>query len=91
MFKELELITLAHEIKKYGLEEGDIGTVVDVSQDKKRAMVEFMDKVGKTIAVIDLDSSDIKQNAFKAKTKNNYEKAPDYQTFVMRDKKRKTN
>ena len=95
MFKELEIVILNHPIKKYGLEEGSIGTVVDVYKDKKKAVVEFMDDDGKTIAVIDLDLSEVKQNNIKSiskslKSKNTYEKSSDYRSFVIRDQRRKT-
>ena len=95
MFKELELVVLGHDIKKYNLKEGAIGTVVDVSKGKKKALVEFMNNEGKTIAVIDLDFSEVRQNNIKAlsknlKNKNTYEKSSDYRSFVIRDQRRKT-
>ena len=96
MFKELEIITLNHDINKYGLKEGAIGTVVDVYKDKKKAIVEFMDNEGKTTAVIDLDFSEVRTNNIKAISKNlrnkkTYEKVSDYRSFVMHDQKIKTN
>ena len=91
MFKELEVVTLNHPIRKYGLKEGAIGTVVDVSKDKKSGLIEFMDNDGKTIVVVDLDFSDVRQNHIKSKTKNTYKKASDYRSFVIRDKRRKNN
>ena len=39
MFKELGIVVLNHDFKKYGLKEGSIGTVVHVYKDKKHAGV----------------------------------------------------
>ena len=39
MFKELEIIALNHPIKKYGLKEGSVGTVLDVHKDKKKQLL----------------------------------------------------
>ena len=68
MFKELGIVVLNHDFKKYGLKEGSIGTVVHVYKDKKHAEVEFLDHAGKTIAVIFLDFSEISLANIKIKS-----------------------
>ena len=35
MFKELDTVVLTHNIDKYGLEKGDIGTIVHTYGDEK--------------------------------------------------------
>ena len=64
-FKELETVILTHNIKKHGLYEGDMGAVVNVYDNGNAAEVEFVTATGKTVALITLTSSDvrdIKQN-----------------------------
>ena len=60
MFEELDTVVLAHDIEKYGLREGDIGTIVHVYRADKAVEVEFVTADGKTIAVITLTSDDIR-------------------------------
>ena len=55
----------AHNIDKYGLKKGDIGAVVHIYKEGKALEVEFVTATGKTVALITLTSSDvrdIKQN-----------------------------
>lgn len=59
-FKELETVILTHDIKKHGLSEGDMGAVVNVYDDGKAAEVEFVTATGKTVALITLTSSDVR-------------------------------
>lgn len=64
-FKELETVVLKSNIKKHGLCKGDMGAVVSVYDGSKAAEVEFVTATGKTVALITLTSSDvrdIKQN-----------------------------
>ena len=60
MIKELDLVVLTKDIKKYKLEAGDVGTVVHCYNDKNGFEVEFVTAEGKTIAVLTLNSSDIR-------------------------------
>lgn len=65
IFKELETVILTHDIRKYGLRKGDMGAVVNVYDGGKAAEVEFVTATGKTVALVTLISSDvrdIKQN-----------------------------
>lgn len=85
MFEELDVVQLNKEM--HGLKKGSIGTIVHIYKKNVAAEVEFMTDEGKTIDVVTLNFSDLS----KLKTKNTYEKVSDYRSFVMRDKKSKTN
>lgn len=61
LFKELETVILKHDIKKYGLCKGDLGAVVNVYDGGKAAEVEFVTATGKTVALVTLTSSDIRE------------------------------
>ena len=64
-FKDLETVILTHDIKEHNLSEGDMGAVVNVYDSGKAAEVEFVTATGKTVALVTLTSSDvrdIKQN-----------------------------
>ena len=55
-----------------------------------------MNEDGKKITVIDLDFSEVRQDNIKTisknlKSKNTYEKAPDYRSLILHDKSRKNN
>jgi hypothetical protein len=60
MIKELDLVVLIHNIDKYKLKSGDLGTVVHYYIDNKGFEVEFVTAEGKTIAVLTLTKSDIR-------------------------------
>jgi len=60
MMKELNTVVLTHDIKEYGLTQGDIGSVVHVYADGKAFEVEFVTAEGSTIAVLTLTSEDIR-------------------------------
>lgn len=60
MINELDLVALTKDIKKYKLEAGDVGTVVHCYNDKDGFEVEFVTAEGKTIALLTLNSSDIR-------------------------------
>lgn len=65
VFKNLETVILKRDIKKYGLRKGDMGAVVNVYNKGEVAEVEFVTATGKTVALVTLTSSDvrdIKQN-----------------------------
>lgn len=64
-FKDLETVILTHDIKEHNLRKGDMGAVVMVYDGGKAGEVEFVTATGKTVAVVTLTSSDvrdIKQN-----------------------------
>jgi len=60
MIKELDTVVLKHDIKEYGLTEGDIGAVVHCYGDSGAYEVEFVTAEGKTIAVLTLSADDIR-------------------------------
>lgn len=60
MFKLLDSVVLSHDIKEYGLEEGDVGTIVHVYANKKAYEVEFVTTKGNTVAVLSLKFSDVR-------------------------------
>lgn len=60
MFEELDTVELTHDIKEHGLEEGDMGAIVNVYNDGKAYEVEFVAPNGRTIALLTLMPSDIR-------------------------------
>ncbi len=60
MIKELDLVVLTHKVREYGLETGDVGTVVHCYEDKLGFEVEFVTGDGRTVAVLTLTSADIR-------------------------------
>ena len=63
MIDELDVVVLARDIKKHGLKEGDIGTVVHRYSDKKLLEAEFIKANGETVAVMTLRPDDIRNVA----------------------------
>jgi uncharacterized protein DUF4926 len=57
---ELDLVVLRRSLPAYGLEEGDVGTVVHVYKDGEAVEVEFMTGKGETIAVETLEIKEIR-------------------------------
>lgn len=60
MFDELDTVVLTHDIKEFKLKAGDLGAIVHSYSDSKSAEVEFVAASGKTIAVLTLNSEDIR-------------------------------
>lgn len=60
MFKELEIVELAHDIKENKLKEGNRGTVVEIYKDGEAYEVEFISPDGKTSVLLTLSSVDIR-------------------------------
>lgn len=59
-FKELETVILTHDIKKHDLRKGDMGAVVHVYDSGEAAEVEFVTATGKTVALVTLNLSDVR-------------------------------
>lgn len=59
-FKDLDTVILIHDIKKYGLCKGDMGAVVQVYDNGKAGEVEFVTATGRTVALITLTPSDVR-------------------------------
>ena len=60
MFEELDTVVLAHDIEKDGLKRGDVGAIVHIYKNGKILEVEFVNAEGKTVALLTLDSSEIR-------------------------------
>jgi len=59
MIKELDVITLTHDIQEHGLKKGDQGAVVHCYYDQQAYEVEFVSDEGETLALLTLESGDI--------------------------------
>lgn len=60
MIHELETVILTHDIEKYNLRSGDIGTVVHVYNANAVYEVEFITGNGETVAVLTLTPEDVR-------------------------------
>lgn len=60
---ELDLVVLTHPVADHGLEAGDIGTIVHVYQDGRAYEVEFVTAEGTTVAVLTLNTADVRPRA----------------------------
>jgi len=60
MIQELDSIVLTTDLPKYGLERGDIGTVVLTHRSGEGYEVEFMTLDGETLAVVSLFASHVR-------------------------------
>lgn len=57
---ELNTIVLTHDIKAHDLKKGDIGTIVHSYKKQKAIEVEFLAASGKTIALLTLNTKDVR-------------------------------
>jgi hypothetical protein len=62
---ELELVVLKRDIPEHGLARGDVGTVVHVYDDGVAYEVEFILASGETVAVLTLESDDVRPRGGK--------------------------
>jgi len=60
VIRELETIVLTRDIPEHGLRRGDIGAVVHCYKDGVAFEVEFVTGKGDTVAVITLESKDVR-------------------------------
>lgn len=60
MIKEHERAVLTTAVPEYGLEPGDVGTVVHVYRDGQAYEVEFVTLDGNTAAVVTLEASQVR-------------------------------
>ncbi|MCK8604431.1 DUF4926 domain-containing protein [Desulfoferrobacter suflitae] len=60
MIRELETIVLTRDIPEHSLRRGDIGAVVHCYKDGVAFEVEFVRGKGETVAVITLESKDVR-------------------------------
>ncbi|GAB4498345.1 MAG: DUF4926 domain-containing protein [Anaerolineales bacterium] len=61
MIRELDIVVLAKDLEAYHLYQGDVGTVVHCYTTGTAFEVEFVTGEGKTIAVVTLTESEIRQ------------------------------
>lgn len=60
MIPELDRVILTTNIPEYGLEKGDMGTVVLVHQGGKGYEVEFITLDGETVAIVSLFAAQVR-------------------------------
>ncbi|MBD2606654.1 DUF4926 domain-containing protein [Scytonema hofmannii FACHB-248] len=60
MIAELDRVILTTNIPEYGLEKGDMGTVVLVHQSGKGYEVEFITLDGETVAIVSLFAAQVR-------------------------------
>jgi hypothetical protein len=60
VIRELDTVVLTRDLPKFGLNRGDIGAVVHSYKDGAAFEVEFVTGEGETIAVVTLDSEDVR-------------------------------
>ena len=60
MIQELDSVVLATDLPEYGLEQGDIGTVVLTHRGGEGYEVEFVTLDGETVAVVSLLASQVR-------------------------------
>ena len=59
MIKELDVITLTHDIQEHGLKKGTQGAIVHCYNDQQPYEVEFVNDEGETLAILTLGKADI--------------------------------
>lgn len=60
MIKELDTVVLSRNLPEHGLKQGDIGAVVHSYKEGKAFEVEFITGKGDTVAVVTLNSEDVR-------------------------------
>lgn len=65
MINELDRIVLNADLPEYGLQHGDLGTIVLVHKDNKGYEVEFITLDGETVAVVSLHPSQVRPIAHR--------------------------
>jgi hypothetical protein len=59
MSKELDVITLTHDIQEHGLKKGSQGAIVHCYDDEQAFEVEFVNESGETLVLLTLEKTDI--------------------------------
>jgi hypothetical protein len=59
MIKELDVVTLTHDIAEHSLSKGSQGAVVHCYNDEQAFEVEFVAESGETLALLTLEKADI--------------------------------
>ena len=60
MIEDLDTVVLSRDLPDHGLKQGDIGAVVHAYKEGKAFEVEFITGQGQTLAVVTLDSQDVR-------------------------------
>ena len=60
MTEDLDTVVLSRDLPDHGLKQGDIGAVVHSYKEGKAFEVEFITGQGQTLAVVTLDSQDVR-------------------------------
>jgi len=60
MMKEHDCVVLTEDVAAEGLQAGDVGTVVHVHKDGEAYEVEFMTLTGRTVAVVTLETKQVR-------------------------------
>lgn len=60
MIRELDTVVLARDLPEYNLKQGDIGAVVHSYKEGSAFEVEFITGQGDTVAVVTLNSKDVR-------------------------------
>lgn len=61
MVRELDTVILLRDLPEHGLVRGDVGTIVHLHANGAAFEVEFITPSGRTIAVVTLESGDVRQ------------------------------
>lgn len=60
ILKELAIVELTHDVPEHNLKKGERGTVVEIYKAGEAYEVEFINAEGKTVALLTLDSSEVR-------------------------------
>ncbi len=60
MISDLDMVVLRRALPAYGLEAGDVGTVVHCYRDGEAVEVEFITGEGETVAVETLEAAEVR-------------------------------
>ena len=60
MSQELDAVVLTRDIEDSGLMKGDVGAIVHIYKDSNELEVEFVAAEGRTVALLTLESSDVR-------------------------------
>jgi hypothetical protein len=63
IIQEFDQVALALDLPAYGLEAGDVGTVVDITPNGKQFTLEFFNFEGETMAVVPVSPEQVRSLA----------------------------
>lgn len=61
MIEEFEQVALTVDLPTFGLQSGDVGTVVDITPNKKQLTLEFFNFEGDTVAVVPVQPEQVRR------------------------------